>query len=242
MRVLVVDSDKNSVAVVMRGFHEAGHVTEQADNARDGLFMAASERFDVMVLERVLPNGIDGLTVLGTLRSQQNVMPVLILSSLATVEARVEGLNAGCDDYLPKPFDVVELLARVESLNRRDRGEPRSSKLAVEDLELDMVTRSVRRAGQPVELTPREFLLLQFLMRHAGRVVTRTMLLEGIWNYDFFPQTNLVDAHISCLRQKVDKPFPTGLIHTVRGAGYMMDGPRPNTLRRQNRVGRLMAV
>ncbi len=200
---------------------------EQADNARDGLFMAASERFDAMVLERVLPHSIDGLRLIGTLRAQSNSIPVLILSTRATVEDRVAGLQAGSDDYLAKPCDIIELVARVEGLNRRDRGATKVARLVVEDLELDMVSRSVRRAGREIELPPREFLLLQFLMRNAGRVVTRTMLMEGVWNYNFFPQTNLVDTHISCLRQKVDKPFPTRLIHTVRGAGYMMDGPRP---------------
>jgi len=197
-------------------------VVEHADNGRDGLFMAASETFDAVILDRMLPGGIDGLKILETLRGQKNAVPVLILSAMAEVDDRVKGLKAGGDDYLTKPFAFAELLARVEALIRRGKGEGPVTKLVVEDLELDLLSRQVKRAGQKIDLQPREFRLLEFLMRHAGQVVTRTMLLEGVWDYHFDPQTNVIDVHVSRLRQKVDKPFPSGLIHTVRNAGYML--------------------
>ncbi|PPQ30173.1 DNA-binding response regulator [Rhodopila globiformis] len=222
MQLLVIDADKEIAAAIRRGLHDAGHIVELADNGRDGLFMAASDRFDVVILERALPGEIDGLKLVMTLRSHQNLVPILMLSMLASVTDRIEGLEAGCDDYLPKPFDMTELAARVEALKRRDHREARPSKLVVEDLELDLLTREVRRAGCRIDLLPREYLLLNYLMRHAGQVVTRTMLLENVWNYNFYPQTNVVDMQVSCLRQKVDKPFPRPLIHTVRRAGYMM--------------------
>jgi two-component system OmpR family response regulator len=195
---------------------------ELADNGRDGLFMAASEAFDAVILDRMLPGGIDGIRLLETLRAQKNTVPVLILSALADVDERVRGLKAGGDDYLTKPFAFAELLARVEALARRGKGEGPVTKLVVEDLELDLLSRQVKRAGQKIDLQPREFRLLEYLMRHAGQVVTRTMLLEGVWDYHFDPQTNVIDVHVSRLRQKVDKPFPTPLIHTVRNAGYML--------------------
>ena len=195
---------------------------ELADNGRDGLFLAASEAFDAVVLDRMLPGGIDGLRLLETLRAQKNTVPVLILSALADVDERVRGLKAGGDDYLTKPFAFAELLARVEALARRGKGEGPVTKLVVEDLELDLLSRQVKRAGQKIDLQPREFRLLEYLMRHAGQVVTRTMLLEGVWDYHLDPQTNVIDVHVSRLRQKVDKPFPTPLIHTVRNAGYML--------------------
>jgi two-component system OmpR family response regulator len=209
-------------AFVVRGLKEAGHVVELADNGRDGLFMAASETFDAVILDRMLPGGIDGIRLLETLRAQKNTVPVLILSALADVDERVRGLKAGGDDYLTKPFAFAELLARVEALARRGKGEGPVTKLVVEDLELDLLSRQVKRAGQKIDLQPREFRLLEYLMRHAGQVVTRTMLLEGVWDYHFDPQTNVIDVHVSRLRQKVDKPFPTPLIHTVRNAGYML--------------------
>ena len=219
MRILVVEDDKDVGGFVVRGLKEAGHVVEHADNGRDGLFMAASEAFDAVILDRMLPGGIDGLRLLETLRAQKNTVPVLILSALADVDERVRGLKAGGDDYLTKPFAFAELLARVEALARRGKGEGPVTKLVVEDLELDLLSRQVKRAGQKIDLQPREFRLLEYLMRHAGQVVTRTMLLEGVWDYHFDPQTNVIDVHVSRLRQKVDKPFPTPLIHTVRNAG-----------------------
>jgi two-component system, OmpR family, response regulator len=222
MRILVVEDDKDVAGFVVRGLREAGHVVEHADNGRDGLFMAASETFDAIILDRMLPGGIDGIRLLETLRAQNNRVPVLILSALAEVDERVRGLKAGGDDYMTKPFAFAELLARVEALSRRGKGEGPITKLQVADLEMDLLSRQVRRAGQKIDLQPREFRLLEYLMRHAGQVVTRTMLLEGVWDYHFDPQTNVIDVHVSRLRQKVDKPFPTTLIHTVRNSGYML--------------------
>jgi two-component system OmpR family response regulator len=222
MRILVVEDDKDVAGFVVRGLREAGHTVEHAANGRDGLFLAASEGFDAVVLDRMLPGGIDGLRLLETLRAQKNSVPVLILSALADVDERVSGLKAGGDDYLTKPFAFAELLARVEALARRGKGDQPVTKLVVEDLELDLLSRQVRRAGQKIDMQPREFRLLEYLMRHAGQVVTRTMLLESVWDYHFDPQTNVIDVHVSRLRQKIDKPFPTALIQTVRNAGYML--------------------
>jgi two-component system OmpR family response regulator len=222
MRILVVEDDKDVAGFIVRGLKEAGHVVEHAASGRDGLFLATSEAFDAIVLDRMLPGGIDGLNILELLRGQKNPVPVLILSALAEVDERVKGLRAGGDDYLPKPFAFSELLARVEALYRRGKAEGPVTKLTVDDLVLDLLSRQVKRAGQKIDLQPREFRLLEYLMRHAGQVVTRTMLLEGVWDYHFDPQTNVIDVHVSRLRQKVDKPFPTALIHTVRNAGYML--------------------
>ena len=227
MRILVVEDDRDVAGFVVKGLKEAGHVVEHTPNGRDGLFMAASEAFDAIVLDRMLPGGVDGLRLLETLRSQGNTTPVLFLSAMAQVDDRVRGLKAGGDDYMTKPFAFAELLARVEALTRRGKSEGPVTKLVVADLEMDLLSRGVKRAGQKVDLQPREFRLLEFLMRHAGQVVTRTMLLEGVWDYHFDPQTNVIDVHVSRLRQKVDKPFPTPLIHTVRNAGYMLRGEAP---------------
>ena len=222
MRILVVEDDKDVGAFIVKGLKEAGHVVEHAATGRDGLFLAASEAFDAIVLDRMLPGGVDGLRLLETLRSQGNATPVLFLSALAQVDERVKGLKAGGDDYMTKPFSFAELLARVEALTRRGRGDGPTTRLVVADLEMDLLSRSVKRGGKKVDLQPREFRLLEFLMRHAGQVVTRTMLLEGVWDYHFDPQTNVIDVHVSRLRQKVDKPYPMPLIHTVRNAGYML--------------------
>src|SRR6202040_2557672 len=227
MRILVVEDDRDVAGFVVRGLKETGHVVEHADNGRDGLFMAASENFDAIILDRMLPGGIDGLKILETLRAQKNAVPVLILSALADVDERVRGLKAGGDDYLTKPFAFAELLARVEALARRGKGEGPVTKLVVEDLELDLLSRQVKRAGQKIDLQPREFRLLEYLMRHAGQVVTRTMLLEGVWDYHFDPQTNVIDVHISRLRQAIDKDFDKPLLHTVRGAGYSLREDEP---------------
>jgi two-component system OmpR family response regulator len=226
MRILVVEDDKDVAGFVVRGLREAGHTVEHADNGRDGLFMAVSEKFDAVILDRMLPGGIDGIKILETLRSQQNITPVLILSALADVNERVKGLKAGGDDYLTKPFAFAELLARVEALARRGKTEGPATKLTVEDLEMDLLSRQVKRAGQKIDLQPREFRLLEYLMRHAGQVVTRTMLLEGVWDYHFDPQTNVIDVHVSRLRQKVDKPFSVPLIQTIRNAGYTLRAER----------------
>jgi two-component system, OmpR family, response regulator len=222
MRILVVEDDRDVAGFVVKGLREAGHTVEHADNGRDGLFLAASEGFDAIILDRMLPGGVDGVRLLETLRAQQIATPVLFLSALSGVDDRVRGLRAGGDDYLTKPFAFSELLARVEALSRRGRADTPSTKLTVADLEVDLLSRTVKRAGQKIELQPREFRLLEFLARHAGQVVTRTMLLEGVWDYHFDPQTNVIDVHVSRLRQKVDKPFETALIHTVRNAGYML--------------------
>ena len=222
MRILLVEDDPTVAGFVTKGLREAGHVVERADNGKDGLFLAVSEAFDAIVLDRMLPGGIDGLRILEMLRSQNNTTPVLLLSALAQVEERVAGLKAGGDDYLTKPFAFSELLARIEALSRRGRADAPTTKLTVGDLEMDLLSRSVKRAGAKIDLQPREFRLLEYLMRHGGQVVTRTMLLEGVWEYHFDPQTNVIDVHVSRLRQKIDKPFPTSMIHTVRNAGYML--------------------
>ncbi len=222
MRILVVEDDRDVAGFVVKGLREAGHVVEHADNGRDGLFMAASETFDAIILDRMLPGGIDGLHLLETLRAQDNPTPVMFLSALAQVDERVRGLKAGGDDYLTKPFAFAELLARVEALTRRGKTDGPQTKITVGDLEMELLSRTVRRAGQKIELQPREFRLLEYLMRHANQVVTRTMLLEGVWDYHFDPQTNVIDVHVSRLRQKIDKPYPTSLIHTIRNAGYML--------------------
>ncbi|MCE2564872.1 response regulator transcription factor [Komagataeibacter sp. FNDCF1] len=223
MHILVVEDDPTVRNFVAKGLKEAGHLVELTDNGKDGLFMAVSEKFDLIILDRMLPGGIDGVRLLETIRAQNNATPVLLLSALADVDDRVQGLKAGGDDYVTKPFAFSELLARVEALGRRGRTEAApQTKLELADLEIDLLSRTVRRAGQKIDLQPREFRLLEYLTRHAGQVVTRTMLLEGVWDYHFDPQTNVIDVHVSRLRQKVDKPFGTPLIHTIRNAGYML--------------------
>jgi two-component system OmpR family response regulator len=204
---------------------QAGWNVDHADNGKDGLFLATTESYDALVVDRMLP-GVDGLTLIRTLRASENRIPALILSALGEVDDRVKGLQAGGDDYLVKPFAFSELLARLEALLRRAHAvEPApETVLEVEDLRLDLLKREVSRAGKKVDLQPREFHLLEFLMRHAGQVVTRTMLLEGVWDYHFDPQTNVIDVHISRLRAKIDKEFDHALLHTVRGAGYRLGG------------------
>ncbi len=224
MRILVVEDDTDVAGFVMKGLREAGHEAAQAGNGQDGLSLASSEPFDAIILDRMLPGGLDDLRVLETLRAQDNQTPVLFLSAMVGVDDRVRGLQAGGDDYMTKPFAFSELLARVEALTRRGRSARRATRLVVGDLEMDLLSRTVRRRGQKIELQPREFRLLEFLMRHAGQVVTRTMLLEGVWDYHFDPQTNVIDVHVSRLRQKIDKPFDAALIRTVRSAGYMLHG------------------
>lgn len=222
MRILLVEDDEDVGGFVAKGLREAGHVVTVATTGRDGLFLAASEPFDAIILDRMLPGGVDGLSLLQAFRAQGGRTPVLILSALAQVDERVRGLRAGGDDYIPKPFAFAELLARVEALGRRARNEGPVTSLEAGDLRMDLLSRAVSRAGRPIDLQPREFRLLEFLLRHAGQVVTRTMLLEGVWDYHFDPQTNVIDVHVSRLRQKIDKPFGTPLIHTVRNAGYML--------------------
>ncbi|WP_242109429.1 response regulator transcription factor [Luteimonas aquatica] len=224
MRILLVEDDPQTAGFIGKGLREDGHNLDHADNGKDGLFYATTESYDAIVLDRMLPQ-LDGLTVLRTLRGAGNRTPVLLLTALGDVDHRVEGLRAGADDYLVKPFAYAELSARLDGLTRRaarDAGsEP--TRLRVGDLELDLLKRSAARAGKAIELQPREFRLLEYLMRQAGRVVTRTMLLEAVWDYHFDPQTNVIDVHISRLRQKIDQGFATPLLHTVRGAGYRLD-------------------
>jgi two-component system OmpR family response regulator len=221
MRILIIEDDAQTADYMTKGLREAGHVVDRAEDGRDGLYMASSGEYDAVVLDRMLPE-LDGIKVLEALRAANIETPVLILSALGQVDDRVTGLRAGGDDYLTKPFAFSELLARVESMTRRRGAGAPDTTLTVGDLSLDRLSRKVNRAGQSVELQPREFQLLEFLMRHAGQVVTRTMLLEGVWDYHFDPQTNVIDVHMSRLRQKVDKGFESQLIHTVRGAGYML--------------------
>jgi two-component system OmpR family response regulator len=225
MRILLVEDDTTVADFVLKGFREAGHLADHAVNGKDGLFLATTERFDAIVVDRMLPGGIDGLRLVEYLREHGDSTPVMFLSALAQVDERVRGLKAGGDDYLTKPFAFAELLARVEALSRRARNEGPQTRLQVADLELDLLSRAVTRGGQKIDLQPREFQLLEFLMRHTGQVVTRTMLLEGVWDYHFDPQTNVIDVHVSRLRTKVDKPFAQPLIHTVRNAGYVLRAP-----------------
>jgi two-component system, OmpR family, response regulator len=207
---------------VTRGLREAGHTVEHADNGRDGLFSAASESYDVIVMDRMLPGNIDGLGIIEALRKAGNRTPILILSALSDVDERIKGLKAGGDDYLTKPFAFGELLARVDALGRRG-GDPGTDRvLQVGDLRMDLLSRRVTRGSRAVTLQPREFKLLEYLMRHAEQVVTRTMLLEAVWDYNFDPQTNVVDVHISKLRQKIELDSERPLVRTVRNAGYMM--------------------
>ena len=224
MRILLIEDDREAARYVARGLHEAGHIVDTTDNGADGLALASHEPYDVLVIDRMLP-AMDGLSVVEHLRQQEKNVPVLILSALGDLEDRVIGLRAGGDDYLPKPFAFEELLARVEALGRRTHPHVANTQLKVSDLEMDVLARQVRRAGKVISLQPREFLLLEYLMRHSGQVVTRTMLLENVWDYHFDPQTNVIDVHISRLRSKIDRAFPMPLLHTVRGAGYMLREP-----------------
>jgi len=221
MHILVIEDDEKAASYMIKGLAESGYVVDHANNGRDGLFLATSGNFDALVIDRMLP-GLDGISVIQALRAAKITTPVLILSALGQVDDRVSGLRAGADDYLTKPFAFSELLARLEALLRR-RGEQKAeTHLNVGDLEMDLLARTVKRAGKAVDLQPREFRLLEYLMRHAGQVVTRTMLLESVWDYHFDPQTNVIDVHVSRLRQKIDKGFDKPLLHTIRGAGYSL--------------------
>ncbi|MGE0764914.1 MAG: response regulator transcription factor [Hyphomicrobiaceae bacterium] len=221
MRVLIVEDDREIARFVQRGLKESGHGAEVAYDGDDGLDLALSGAFDAIIIDRMLPER-DGLSVIQALRGAGVRSPVLILSALGEVDDRVKGLKAGGDDYLTKPFALTELLARIEALGRRVTSEEPATRYAVGDLVLDRLTHKVMRGGDPIVLQPREFRLLEYLMRNAGQVVTRTMLLENVWDYHFDPQTNVIDVHISRLRGKIDKGFDTQLLHTVRGAGYMI--------------------
>jgi len=219
--VLVIEDDAEAAEYLVKGLTEHGYVVDHAADGPGGLYLASSRPYDVLIVDRMLP-GLEGLSIIEALRKSGNQTPALVLSARAAVPDRVEGLRAGADDYLTKPFAFAELLARLEALLRRGRSAPEETRLRVADLELDRVARKVTRAGRPIELQPREFRVLEYLMRHAGQVVTRTMLLENVWDYNFDPQTNVIDVHVSRLRQKIDKGFDRPLLHTVRGAGYRL--------------------
>ncbi len=221
MHLLVVEDDRDTREFIRNGLLQAGHRVDVAADGREGLFAATTQQFDLVVLDRMLPQ-VDGLTVLRTLRASGNRVPVLLLSALGEVDQRVAGLRAGADDYLVKPFAFSEIEARIEALTRRTAPEGPATLLKIGDLELDIMTRAVRRGEVSIDLQPREFRLLEYLMRHAGQVVTRTMLLEHVWDYHFDPQTNVIDVHVSRLRAKIDRGFELQLLHTVRGAGYRL--------------------
>jgi two-component system OmpR family response regulator len=219
MRILVVEDDEKTAGYLIRGLSESGYVVDRACDGETGLIMALEGIYDSLLLDRMLP-GIDGLELVRRLRDRQIVLPILMISALAATDHRIEGLRAGCDDYLAKPYAFSEVLARLEALGRRDDRKRDTALLQIGDLELDLQRRSAKRAGRPIALHYREFLLLQTLMRHAGQVVTRTMLIEAAWNYDFEPRGNIVDMHIHRLRRKLDSGSDTSLIQTVQGAGY----------------------
>jgi len=221
MRLLIVEDDAEAAAYLTKAFREVGHVADHAPDGLQGYAMAEGGGYDVLVVDRMLPRR-DGLSVIAGLRSRGNTTPVLILSALGEVDDRVTGLRAGGDDYLTKPYAFSELLARIEVLNRRAASREAETVDRTGDLELDRLSHTVRRASQDITLQPREFRLLEYLMRHAGQVVTRTMLLENVWDYHFDPQTNVIDVHVSRLRGKIEKGFDSPILHTVRGAGYML--------------------
>ena len=222
MHILLIEDDKDAAAYLIKGLKESGHVTDHASDGEEGLNMALDSNFDVLIVDRMLPK-IEGLTLIQELRKEGNVTPILVLSALGEVDERVKGLKFGADDYLSKTFSFSELLARIEALSRRTQPENSSTSLEVGDLSIDLLSREVHREGQKIELQPREYRLLEFLMRRPNQVVTRTMLLEGVWEYHFDPQTNVIDVHISRLRSKIDKPFKgKQMLHTERGAGYAL--------------------
>jgi len=224
MKILVIEDDPETAEYVVNGLAEEGHLTVQAASGDEGLFHAAAEKFDLLIVDRMLP-ALDGLGLVRALRAAGNRTPVLFLTALGGIDDRVTGLNSGGDDYLVKPFAFAELVARVAALGRRPAGGAIESRLCVADLDLDLLSRVVRRGGREIDLQPREFRLLEYLMRHAGQVVTRTMLLENVWDFHFDPRTNVVETHISRLRGKIDKGFAPELIHTMRGAGYCLRAP-----------------
>jgi two-component system, OmpR family, response regulator len=222
MKVLLVEDNERVAQFVLKGLVEAGHSADHAGNGPDGMQLAAGGAYDAMVVDRMLPGDIDGLSIIEALRKAGNRTPILILSALSDVDERIRGLRAGGDDYLTKPFAFGELLARLDALTRRTQSDAPQTKLEVGELRMDLLARKVTRGSRTIVLQPREFKLLEYLMRHADQVVTRTMLLENVWDYHFDPQTNLVDVHISKLRQKIDAEFERPLLRTVRNAGYTL--------------------
>jgi two-component system, OmpR family, response regulator len=223
MKILLIEDDKESAQYLVKGLREHNYVVDHSASGKDGLFMAASEKYDAMIIDRMVPE-VDGVTIVQTLRASGNDTPIIFLTALDKVEERVKGLKAGADDYLAKPYSFTELLARLETITRR-KGNDKAitiTKLSCGDLEMDLLTRTVKRGDKQIDLQAREFALLEYLMRNAGTVITRTMLLENVWDYNFDPQTNVIDVHISRLRQKVDKGYDKSMIQTLRGAGYKL--------------------
>jgi two-component system OmpR family response regulator len=226
MRLLIIEDDREAAEYLVKAFREVGHVADHAADGEEGFALALDGGYDILVVDRMLPK-LDGLAVITRLRAKNIATPALILSALGAVDDRVRGLRSGGDDYLPKPYSFAELLARVEVVARRHAGRSEETQYRVGDLELDRLSHRVVRGKEEILLQPREFRLLEYLMKHSGQVVTRTMLLENVWDYHFDPQTNVIDVHISRLRSKIDKGFAQPLLHTVRGAGYMIrDGAR----------------
>ncbi len=225
MRILMIEDEKTAADYAAKGLTESGHVCDVLADGSDGLFQATRESYDVIVVDRMLP-GLDGLSMVRALRAAGVKTPVLFLTAIGGIDDRVEGLEAGGDDYLTKPFAFAELLARLNALARRPPVQVVKTVLIVADLELDLMQRTARRGGQVIDLLPKEFTLLEVLMRNEGRVVTRTMLLERVWDFHFDPKTSVVETHISRLRAKIDKPFPVTLLHTVKSAGYSIHAPR----------------
>ena len=221
MKILLIEDDKETAHFIIRGLSESNYTVDHVDNGKDGLYLAMNSEYDLLIIDRMLP-GIDGLSIIKMLRASGNKTPILVLSALGEVDERVEGLKSGADDYLPKPYAFSELLARVEALLRRGKETP-TKILQVADLKINLENYTVTRDGKKIELKPTEFKLLVYLVRHRGQVVTRTMLLENVWGYNFDPQTNVVDVHISRLRTKIDKGFKKPLIRTIRGIGYKID-------------------
>jgi two-component system OmpR family response regulator len=224
MKLLLVEDDREAGAYLKRAFGQAGHTVDHAEAGREGLLLAAAETYDVIVLDRMLPE-VDGMTILRTMRASNIQTPVLLLTAMDGIDDRVEGLEAGADDYLVKPFAFAELLARLNALARRPPTQELAMSLRVADLEVDLLRRTVTRSGARIDLQPREYQILEFLLRHAGRVVTRTMLLESVWDFHFDPKTNIVETHMSRLRAKLCRDDAPDLIHTVRGAGYCLREP-----------------
>jgi two-component system, OmpR family, response regulator len=227
LRILVIEDDEQTATYIVKGLRDNGYAAESVATGPQGLFHATSGQFDFIIVDRMLPE-LDGLAVIQAMRAAAVSTLVLVLSALGQVDDRISGLKAGADDYLAKPFAFSELLARIEALLRRRTTPSVQTSFSVADLEMDLLARQVKRAGRKIELKPREFKLLEFLMRHAGQIVTRTMLLEGVWDYHFDPQTNVIDVHISRLRQKIDRDFERPLLHTVRGTGFSISQTAPD--------------
>ncbi len=221
-RCLIIEDEADTARFICKGLRESGLNVMWSNRGDEGLHLATNEQWDIFIIDRMLPGGIDGLSIVKTLRGLDKTTPVLILSALASLDERVRGLREGGDDYLTKPFAFSELLARVEALLRRSGQREDTGELRIADLKLDLRTRKVERGGKPITLQPREFRLLEYLIRHRDQIVTRTMLLESVWDYHFDPQTNVIDVQISRLRSKIDKEFSPPLLHTVRGVGYMV--------------------